>query len=68
MNSRTSIACDLSAIDEDKLEEHRENGEVVFDAIIEIRETPQGYRFRLPAETDIIRKAVRLDAPIISLK
>lgn len=57
MSSQTPIACDLSAIDEDQLEEHRENGEAVFDAISEIRETPRGYRFRLPAKTDIIRRA-----------
>ncbi|MDR8391890.1 hypothetical protein NC796_12095 [Aliifodinibius sp. S!AR15-10] len=57
MSTRPPIACDLSAIDENELEDHRENGQAVFDAINKIREIPDGYAFRIPAQTDTIRRA-----------
>ncbi|MFH5832925.1 hypothetical protein ACG2F4_14885 [Halalkalibaculum sp. DA3122] len=57
MSSRPPIACDFSAIDDNEIEEHRENGRAVFEAISEIRETPNGYSFKLPADTDIISRA-----------
>lgn len=50
------IACNLSAIDDENLEEHYNNGQAVFDAISEIREISDGYTFKLPAETELIRK------------
>lgn len=56
MSNQASIACDLSAINENELEDHRKNGQVVFEAIQEIREVENGYRFKLPADTDIIQK------------
>lgn len=56
MSSQPPIACDLSAIDDKELEPHRENGRAVFDAIREIRETTDGYSFKLPADTGIIQR------------
>ena len=57
MNSQPEIACDLSAIEENGRETHREKGQALFDAISLIRETPNGYSFRLPADTDCIEHA-----------
>lgn len=57
MSQQPPIACDLSAINDHKLDQHRENGQMVFDAISEIWETPKGYSFKLPANTNDIEKA-----------
>lgn len=57
MNSRTPIACDLSAIDEANIEDHRANSEEVFKAINEVREIADGYKFKLPADTGVIKHA-----------
>ena len=52
--STRKLACDLSAIDDDELDIHRENGSTVFEAIDKIHETQDGYAFRLPAESGLI--------------
>lgn len=57
MSSESSIACDLSALEEDERMEHRDTAEVVFEAIEEHRELPDGYAFRLPSDTQIITYA-----------
>lgn len=57
MSNKTPLACDLTAIEDDKLEEHKRNGEHVFNAVREWRELSGGYAFRLPTETNIIQKA-----------
>ncbi|MDX1638508.1 MAG: hypothetical protein R3281_11095 [Balneolaceae bacterium] len=57
MSSQPPIACDLSAIDENKLEDHRENSQTVFEAISEVQELNAGYAFRLRADTDLITRA-----------
>jgi hypothetical protein len=56
MSNKTPLACDLSAIEDDRLEEHKRNGEKVFNSIKDWHELPEGYAFRLPAETSIIQK------------
>lgn len=57
MNNSPEIACELSAINKNQIKDHRENGEAVFEAVSEIRETSNGYEFRLPADTKIIKQA-----------
>lgn len=57
MSNSTPIACDLSAIGEEKIEDHKQNAATIFNAISEVRETAAGYSFRLPAETEVIKKA-----------
>lgn len=56
MSRQPSIACDLSAINDHELEQHSKNGQTIINAISEIRETPKGYSFKLPAGTDEIEK------------
>lgn len=57
MSSSSPIACDLSAIEEEKMENHKQNAETIFNAISKVREIEDGYTFRLPAETGLISKA-----------
>lgn len=57
MSQQPAIACDLTAINDLESEQHRTNAEAIFDAISEIRETPEGYKFKLPANTNHIEKA-----------
>lgn len=57
MNSQPPIACDLSAINDNELKVHRADAQAIFKAIEEIRETPDGYEFKLPVETKLIQQA-----------
>lgn len=57
MSNPAPIACDLSALDSDALNEHKRISEAVLGSVNEIRERPDGYAFRLPTETDMIQKA-----------
>lgn len=56
MSDKPPLACDLSSIDDNRLDQHRRNGEAVFEAISEIREVENGFKFKLPAETELIQK------------
>lgn len=56
MSNEVPIACDLSAISDDELESHRENGEAVLASIQEVREVADGYALRLPPDTTIIQQ------------
>jgi hypothetical protein len=56
MTNRRPIACDLSAIEDDELEEHKKNSRI-FESVQEALELDEGYAFRLPTETEIIEKA-----------
>jgi len=56
MSNEVLIACDLSAISDDELESHRNNGEAVLASIQEVREVPEGYALRLPPDTTIIQQ------------
>ena len=57
MSDSAVLACDLSALDDDARAEHKRISEVVLGSVREIREQPDGYAFRLPTETETIRKA-----------
>lgn len=57
MSDKTPLACNLTAIDDDKLNKHKRNSEQVFNAVQEWQELSDGYAFQLPAETGIIQKA-----------
>jgi hypothetical protein len=58
------IACDMSAIEPGLRAGHVATGGRLFRAAEEIRETPDGYAFRLPNESDALRDA----AEFISLE
>ena len=58
------IACDMSAIEAGRREQHIATGREVFQAVTEIRELPDGYAFRLPDEPDVLVKT----AEFISLE
>jgi hypothetical protein len=57
MSDSASLACDLTALDESARAEHERVSESVLGSVTEIREQPDGYAFRLPTETETIRKA-----------
>ena len=50
------IACDPSAIPADKREQWIETGTQVYAAVQEVRELPDGYQFRLPADSAMLLK------------
>ena len=52
------LACDMSAIEPARREQHLATGEELFDALTEILELPDGYAFRLPNERQTLLKAV----------
>jgi hypothetical protein len=51
------IACDLTAIPAEYREQHSAIAEQLFAAVLEIRELPDGYAFRLPEEPGMLLKA-----------
>lgn len=57
MNDNEPIACDLSAIDNSNLEQHKNHSIKVFNSVQEFRELPDGYAFRIPTNTEIINHA-----------
>jgi hypothetical protein len=57
MSNSASLACDLTALDESARAEHERVSESVLGSVTEIREDPEGYAFRLPTQTETIRKA-----------
>lgn len=59
-NNPPIIACNPSAIDETNREAHMGVSKSIFSAetILEIKELPSGYGFRLPLETPMIHKVV----------
>lgn len=52
------LACDMSAIEQGRREQHIATGREVFSAVTEILELPEGYAFRLTGETDTLVKTV----------
>jgi hypothetical protein len=50
------LACDMSAIEPGRREQHIATGREVFGAATEILGLPDGYAFRLPCETDMLVK------------
>jgi len=57
MSNHPPIACDPSALDSETFEKHKQVSETVLGSVAEIRERPDGYAFRLPTETEMIRQA-----------
>ena len=58
------LACDMSAIESDRREQHIATSAEVFGVVTEILELPDGYAFRLPSEPHTLLKA----AEFISLE
>ena len=57
MSESSPIACDLTAIDESEREAHEKVSTAVFERVTDLKELPDGYAFRLPTETEIVRNA-----------
>jgi hypothetical protein len=57
MSNHSPIACDLSAFGSEALGKHKEVSKTVLGSVTEIRGRPDGYAFRLPSETEMIRQA-----------
>lgn len=57
MSNKTQLACDLSAINDDELEDHKINSEAVFTSIQDVQELSDGYSFRIPTKTKLIKQA-----------
>lgn len=64
LENEIPIACDLTAIPAEQREHHNAAAEQIFASILETRELPDGYAFRLPEEPDTLLKA----AEFISLE
>ncbi len=54
--SEVVIACDPSAIPADQRERWAETGKQVYAAVQEVRELPDGYQFRMPADSAMLIK------------
>lgn len=52
------IACDLTAIGNEKRGDHIETAKKLFASFKEVRELPDGFAFRLPTDSDSIMQAV----------
>lgn len=50
------IACDMSAIEPGRREQHIATGRELFGAVVEISERPDGYAFRLSGGQDLLVK------------
>lgn len=48
------IACDLSVFQPSQREEHESTVHQIFAAVTEVRQLPNGYAFRLPAESAML--------------
>lgn len=57
--SAQPLACDLTGIPADLRQEHMAENQKLLAAVEEVKETPDGYAFRLPAETDVIVRVGR---------
>lgn len=51
------FACDLYALTPEQREHHTQTSPQLFTLVKEIRETEQGYQFRLPADTGVLLQA-----------
>ncbi len=57
MSDAPPIACDPTALDEDERAVHAESATALFERVTDLRELSDGYAFRLPAETEVVREA-----------
>ncbi len=62
--SEEVIACNLGAIDPTNLDAHVVVAQDIFSSstVLEIKELPQGYAFRLPLETPMLHKVINFIA------
>ena len=54
-NHEVPIACDFNAIAPSERDQHTATAHQIFAAVQEVAELDDGYSFRLPAETQILR-------------
>src|SRR5690625_1746200 len=57
MCNNQPLACNLNAIDDDEKATHKSNAEEVFASVEVCQELSDGYGFRLPTKTEMIKKA-----------
>lgn len=57
MSDKPQIACNPTAIDKDARGAHEDVATALFERIIDLRERSDGYAFRLPAESEVVRNA-----------
>lgn len=57
--SQPALACDLTALTDEPPEQHLLTAEQLFDMVQEVRELPDGYALRLPADTETFLQAAR---------
>lgn len=57
MSDETTLACDMTAIPEGERETHGRVAQRLLTSVESVREAPDGYRLRLPADGETIRKA-----------
>ncbi len=57
-NQASPFICNLNAIDPDKRAQHAIATAELFQSVQVVHELPDGYAFRLPYETGLLRKAV----------
>jgi hypothetical protein len=57
-NDQTIIACNIRAIDAAHREGHLATAESLFSYVLEVREHPDGYGFRLPLETPMLHTVI----------
>ncbi len=56
LSNEVAIACDPTAIPGDQRDRWAETGKQVYAAVQEIQELPDGYQFRLPADSAMLIK------------
>ena len=56
LQTEVAIACDPNAIPADQREQWVETGRYVYAAVQEVHELPDGYQFRLPADSAMLLK------------
>ncbi len=56
MNDPTTLACDMTAIPDGERERHRRAAEHLLGAVADVEEASNGYRLRLPADGETIRR------------
>jgi hypothetical protein len=57
MSDSTTLACDMSAIPAEEREHHRQTAGDLLTAVDAVEEESDGYRLRLPADGETIRRA-----------
>ena len=57
--AQSALACNLGAIDRAERDEHVARAERVFAKVIETKELPTGYAFRLPLDTPMLIEVAR---------